>query len=79
MTDDQIPCECTGLEHCAYLADAIEKMRKVGKHHQDFIDLTDEFYPDCTREQKLSVYFQHRPAAVVPFMLELLERTHPEQ
>lgn len=56
----------------------IEEMRKVGRQHQAFLDLTDEQYDGCTREQKLSVYFQHRPANVVPFVLELLERTHPE-
>lgn len=74
---EQIECLCCGLEHCPYLWDIIEQMRKVGTQHQKFITLTDELYAKCTREQKLTVYFQHRPAAVVPFVLELLERTHP--
>lgn len=51
--------------------------------YEKFVKLTNELYEGCTLEQKLTVYFQHRPAAVVPFMLELfdlldlLERTHP--
>ena len=43
-----------------------------------FVKLTDEFYPLCTTEQKLSVYVQHHPSAVVPFLLELILELHPE-
>lgn len=43
-----------------------------------FRELTDELYPECTLEQKLGVYVQHRPAAVVPFLLELILELHPE-
>ena len=46
--------------------------------YDEFVELTDKTYDGCTREQKLTVYFQHRPAAVVPFVLELLEQTNPE-
>jgi len=76
--EEQIECECSGLVHCPYLWNEIEQMRKIGPQHQAFHDVTDETYDGCTREQKLGVYIQHHPAAVVPFLLELLERTHPE-
>lgn len=42
-------------------------------------ELTDELYPDCTTEQKLIVYVQHRPAAVVPLLLEMMLELHPEK
>jgi hypothetical protein len=47
-------------------------------YYQDFQDLTDELYPECTTEQKLGVYIQHRPGAVVPFLLELILELHPD-
>lgn len=55
--------------------------------YQRFRELTDELYPDCTLEQQLGVYVQHKPAAVVPFLLELITaleaqsalELHPEQ
>ena len=46
--------------------------------YQDFLDLTDELYPDCTTEQKLGVYIQHHPARVIAFLLELILELHPE-
>lgn len=39
-----------------------------------FRELVEELYPECTLEQQLGVYVQHRPASVVPFLLELIRR-----
>lgn len=41
--------------------------------YERFQQVTDEIYDGCTTEQKLGVYIQHHPAAVVPFLLELIE------
>lgn len=46
--------------------------------YEAFLQLSDELYSGCTTEQKLSVYIQHRPANVVPFLLELILELHPE-
>lgn len=46
-----------------------ERMR----FYHDFAKLTTEQYEHCTLEEKLSVYVQHRPACIVPFLLELIE------
>lgn len=43
-----------------------------------FKKVTDVTYDGCTTEQKLSVYVQHHPAAVVPFLLELLTELQPK-
>jgi hypothetical protein len=45
---------------------------------ESFEALTEELYTDCTREQKVGLYLQHHPLRAVPFILELLELTHPE-
>jgi len=50
----------------------------MGPRYRAFLDLTDELYADCTIEQKLSVFVQHKPHAVVPFLLELILEIHPE-
>lgn len=47
--------------------------------YEQFHQVTDEIYDGCTTEQKLSVYVQHHPAAVVPFLLELILELHPEE
>ena len=46
--------------------------------YEHFIELTDELYDGCTTEQKLGVYIQHHPSAIVPFLLELILELHPE-
>lgn len=46
--------------------------------YERFVELTDKTYDGCTTEQKLGVYIQHHPAAVVPFLLELILELHPE-
>jgi hypothetical protein len=46
--------------------------------YEQFVKLTDELYSKCTTEQKLGVYISHHPAAVVPFLLELILELHPE-
>lgn len=45
--------------------------------YQKFRELVDEQYDGCTLEQKLTLYLQHRPAAAVPFLLELVLELHP--
>lgn len=45
-----------------------ERMR----FYNDFAKLTTEQYEHCTLEEKLSVYVQHRPACIVPFLEELV-------
>ncbi len=47
-----------------------EKLR----FYHDFVKLTTEQYEHCTLEEKLSVYVQHRPACIVPFLQELVDR-----
>ena len=46
----------------------------MATQYERFRELTDETYDGCTDEQKLGVYVQHYPAAVVPFLLELLTK-----
>lgn len=41
-------------------------------HYRDFVDLTDELYRYCTLTEKLRVYVQHRPGAVVPLLEQLI-------
>lgn len=45
------------------------------KFYIDFVALTTEQYEHCTLEEKLSVYVQHRPNAIVGFLQELIEHT----
>lgn len=47
--------------------------------YERFHEVTDEIYDGCTTEQKLGVYIQHHPAAIVPFLLELILELHPEK
>ena len=46
--------------------------------YEQFRELVDKTYDGCTTEQKLGVYIQHHPAAVVPFLLELILELYPE-
>jgi hypothetical protein len=47
--------------------------------YSKFRKLTDKLYPYCTTEQKLGLYIQHRPGAVVPLLLEMVLELHPEK
>ncbi len=47
-------------------------------HYEKFRELADKTYEGCTTEQKLGVYVQHHPSAVVPFLLELISELYPE-
>lgn len=42
------------------------------KQYAAFIVLTDELYEHCTLLEKMNVYVQHVPAAIVPFLVELI-------
>ncbi len=73
-SSDQIECDCTGLEHCPYLWDVIQRgMVDKGPQLQHFLELVKERYPGCTREQQLIVYLQHHPNRAVPLLKELLD------
>lgn len=44
------------------------------KFYKDFVLLTNLLYTHCTLEEKMAVYVQHKPASVVPFLVELVEQ-----
>lgn len=43
------------------------------KQYAAFIVLTDERYEHCTLLEKMSVYVQHVPASIVPFLVEMID------
>ena len=44
----------------------------MATQYEQFRELTDGQYDGCSDKQKIALYLQHRPAAAVPFLLELM-------